>query len=105
MSRVQKLACRSAPWRALAARVLPWALQHRDLGGDVLEIGCGSGAMAAAMLERHLAIRLTATDYDESMVRVAAERLAHFGDRAVVEHADATALAYADASFDVVVTF
>src|SRR5436309_1748183 len=106
MSRVAQLVCRSAPWRGIAGHVvLPWALQGRELHGDVLEIGCGSGAMAAAMLDRAPTIRVTATDFDTSMVDAATARLSGFGDRASVRRADATALPFADESFDTVVTF
>jgi ubiquinone/menaquinone biosynthesis C-methylase UbiE len=106
MSKVAQLACRSAPWRLFAARVvLPWALQGSELRGDVLEIGCGSGAMAAAVLRRHPHVRLTATDFDRSMVDVAKDRLAAFGSRADVRQADATQLPFADRSFDAVLTF
>jgi ubiquinone/menaquinone biosynthesis C-methylase UbiE len=98
--------CQSGPWRAFAGRVvLPWALQGRALQGDVLEIGCGSGAMAASMLRANPAIRLTATDFDGAMVDVARARLGRFGDRVVVRQADATALPFEDSSFDCVVTF
>ena len=42
--------------------------------------------MAAELLERFADIRLTATDYDDSMVEVARDRLLEFGDRAVEYH-------------------
>jgi len=106
MSRFAQVMCRSAPWRLFAGRVvLPWALQGRELHGDVLEIGCGSGAMAAEILRRHPDVRLTATDFDESMVEVARRRLAPFGPRAEVRRADATALPFPDAAFDAAVSF
>jgi ubiquinone/menaquinone biosynthesis C-methylase UbiE len=85
--------------------VLPWALQGVDLRGDVLEIGCGSGAMAAEVLRRYPDVRMTATDYDDSMVDVARRRLAPFGARAEVRQADATALPFPDASFDAALSF
>jgi len=106
MSRSAQLFCRSAPWRLVAGRVvLPWALQGAKPQGDVLEIGCGSGAMAAEVLRRHPDVRMTATDYDESMVVAARARLSPFGGRAVVRQADATALPFEDASFDLVLSF
>lgn len=106
MSRFERALCQSPPWRAFASRiVLPWALQGVELGGEVLEIGSGSGAMAARLVERFPDIRLTATDYDEAMVAVARDRLAPFGDRVTVERADATALHYHDGSFDAVLSF
>ena len=48
MSPFEAAVCRSAPWRLVARRlVLPWALQGIRPQGKVLEIGAGSGAMAA----------------------------------------------------------
>jgi ubiquinone/menaquinone biosynthesis C-methylase UbiE len=98
--------CRSAPWRWLAQHlVLPWALQGEHVSGDVLEIGSGSGAMATELLRRFPDVRLTATDYDDSMVEVARGRLCEFGDRVDVKQADATQLPFPDESFDAVLSF
>jgi ubiquinone/menaquinone biosynthesis C-methylase UbiE len=98
--------CRSAPWRWFARNmVLPWALQGEHLSGDVLEIGSGSGAMAVELLRRFPDVRLTATDYDESMVEFARDRLREFGDRVEVKQADAAQLPFPDESFDAVVSF
>ena len=106
MSKAAQFLCRSAPWRLFSRNVvLPWALQGQQLRGDVLEIGCGSGAMGAAVLRNHPLVQLTATDVDPSMVEAARGRLAAFGQRADVRQADATALPFADGSFDVVLSF
>lgn len=106
MSRFAQVMCRSAPWRLFAGRVvLPWALQGEELQGHVLEVGCGSGAMAAAILSRFPDVRVTATDFDPSMVEVATRRLAPFGPRGDVRQADATTLPFADASFDAALSF
>jgi hypothetical protein len=51
MSRFQAAFCRSRPWRTLSGNaVLPWSLQEFEPHGDILEIGAGSGAMAAELL-------------------------------------------------------
>src|SRR5918994_644241 len=98
--------CRSVPWRWFARQVvLPWALQGEELSGDILEIGSGSGAMAAELLRRFPDVRLTATDYDDSMVDVARDRLREFGERVDVKQADATQLPFPDESFDAVLSF
>jgi ubiquinone/menaquinone biosynthesis C-methylase UbiE len=106
MTSLEQGFCRSAPWRWLARRVvLPWALQGEHLSGDILEIGSGSGAMAADVLRRFPHVRLTATDYDDAMVDDARNRLRQFGDRVDVKQADATQLPFPDESFDTVLSF
>jgi ubiquinone/menaquinone biosynthesis C-methylase UbiE len=106
MSRVQATFCRSAPWRAVSGRMaLPWSLQGFEPHGDVLEIGAGGGAMAAEVLARHRPSTMTVTDVDDAMVEAAAARLRGQGDHIRVERADAIALPFPDASFDVVLSW
>jgi ubiquinone/menaquinone biosynthesis C-methylase UbiE len=107
MSRLQSTLCRSGPWRFVSgAIVLRWSLDGFAPAGRVLEIGAGSGAMAAEVLARYPAItHLTATDVDPTMVDAAATRLATYGDRVATRPADATALPFDDASFDVVLSW
>ena len=105
MSAVESAFCRSSPWRAFARRVvLPWALDDRSLAGDVLEIGAGSGAMAAGAAEAYPAARLTVTDVDPAMVDAARTRLAAHGN-VTVEMASVSALPHDDDSFDAVTSF
>ena len=106
MSRFQAAFCRSPVWRGFARRVvLPWALHGFRPGGDVLEIGAGSGAMAAELLAAYPSITMTVTDFDAAMVDSAKRRLEPFADRATARRADATALPFADDSFDVVLSW
>jgi ubiquinone/menaquinone biosynthesis C-methylase UbiE len=106
MSPVERAFCRSAPWRRFAGSVvLPWALQGVRPEGKLLEIGGGSGAMAAVMLERHPDLSVTVTDIDPAMVESASRRLDRFRPRAAARQADATALPFEDGSFDTVVSF
>jgi ubiquinone/menaquinone biosynthesis C-methylase UbiE len=106
MSPVEAAFCRSAPWRLFARRlVLPWALQGLRPAGRVLELGAGSGAMAAELLAMFEDITMCVTDFDDAMVRVAAQRLAPFGDRAECRQADATALPFDDDTFDTVLSW
>lgn len=104
MSRAEAILCRSAPWRAFAGRiVLPWMLSDSEITGRVLEIGGGSGAMAAVLLGREPGIDLTLTDVDPAMVDAATRRLS--ATTASVELADGTSLPFVDESFDTVVSF
>lgn len=96
--------CRSRTWRRLARRIAPWATQGVPLTGNVLEIGGGSGTMAEAILRTDPQVRVTVTDIDPAMVRVAQERFARCA-RATVHRADATRLPYDDESFDAVASF
>jgi ubiquinone/menaquinone biosynthesis C-methylase UbiE len=106
MSRFQSAFCRSAPWRSFARRVvLPWALQGFRPQGDVLEIGAGSGAMAAELLTMYPDVRLTVTDFDDEMVAAASARLLPFGDRVTARQADATALPFPEGAFDTVLSW
>jgi ubiquinone/menaquinone biosynthesis C-methylase UbiE len=106
MSALQSAFCRSALWRGVSGQVvLPWALHGFRPRGDVLEIGAGSGAMAAEVLDDHDDVTLTVSDFDPRMVAVAAQRLERFGSRVTVRRADATALPFADASFDAVLSW
>jgi SAM-dependent methyltransferase len=106
MSKLERSLCDSAPWRTLAQRViLPWVLPGRPLlEGAVLEIGCGSGAMAQGMVGVCPGITLMATDVDPVMVLAARRRLAAH-EQVDVEVADVTALPFADTSFDAVTSF
>lgn len=107
MSTVEAAFCRSAPWRQFAkSAMLPWALADAEVRGRTLELGCGSGAMARALLETHSTIdELVATDYDPAMVTAATRELAEYGPLVRVEQADATALPYQTGEFDTVATF
>lgn len=106
MSQVESLLLRSAAWRAFATHaVLPWALAGARLDGHALEVGSGSGAMAAALLERFPHLKLSATDVDAQMVLAAGKRLARYGERATVAQADAAQLPFDDDAFDLALSF
>ena len=104
MSALEASFCRSAPWSLVARRMIPWATQGFPLTGDVLEIGGGSAAMAAALARSHPQVRLTTTDADPVMVEAAQQRLTGFL-LAEAREADATRLPFEDGSFDTVLSF
>ncbi|MDP8956649.1 MAG: class I SAM-dependent methyltransferase [Actinomycetota bacterium] len=106
---LEKRFCSSRLWRIATQRaVIPWIVSFTDnelpANADVLEVGSGGGFNAETLLRRFANWRLTATDYDPEMVELAKRRLARFDDRVRVDQADATALPFAEASFDVVLS-
>src|SRR5947209_1703515 len=106
MSRAEQAFCRSAPWSMFARRVVvPWALRGTQLSGEVLEIGGGTGAMAALVADRYPEARFTVTDLDEGMVDAARHRLGLRTNIIAVEQADVTALPFEDGRFDVVTSY
>ena len=101
-----KWICTTLPSRLLTGRVvLPWALGALRPGGEVLEIGTGSGAMAAQLLAHYPALRLVATDYDAGMVARATKTLSAFAGRVTVQEVDAAQLPFDDDRFDLVLSF
>ena len=70
---------------------------------SVLELACGTGIVTRVLRDRLPAkVRLVATDLNEPMMQIAAAKF--YGSDAVEwTQADATALPFADASFDAVV--
>lgn len=106
MRGVEQLVCRSGAWgRFAAGAILPQALSGVRSEGDVLEIGCGGGAMAARMLADDPDITVTGVDIDPAMVHATARRLRPYGQRGRAVRADCTDLPFDPASFDTVVTF
>jgi len=62
---IQKWLCSSGLWRTyLAGDLLPWALSGVTLGGDVLEIGPGPGALTGLVLARVCPIDAIEIDRD-----------------------------------------
>lgn len=86
--------------KAVANQLLPWALQHVELGPRTLEIGPGYGATLQALLG--LTASLTAVEVDNSMV----ERLnRRYGQRARIIRGDGTQTGLPDDHFTSVVCF
>ncbi len=105
MSAIEGAFCRSSPWRSFARRqVLPWALDGHSLAGEVLEIGGGSGAMAAGVARGFPDAQLTMTDVDSAMVASARVRLAAYSN-VTAEVADVTSLPFDAGRFDAVTSY
>jgi SAM-dependent methyltransferase len=68
----------------LKADVVARALGQDALRGRVLELGCGTGQIAEALLERSPGLAYEGIDLSPAMVELARGRLARFGERAAV---------------------
>jgi SAM-dependent methyltransferase len=86
--------------RVVAARFVAWLEQPRDL--TWLDVGCGTGALSAAILETASPSALIGVDPSPSFVEAARSSIADARTRFTVASADALPLP--DASVDVVVS-
>ncbi len=69
-------------------------------GTRLLEIGCGVGAVLAVLGQEFPGIRLTGVDIEPRQLEFARGHLERAGVEATLVEADATALPFADGSFD-----
>ncbi len=101
MNAIHNVLCSSGWWaKRVETELLPWGLEHADLGDDVLEIGPGFGA-TTRLLARRLP-NLTAIELDPGYCR----RLrAALPERVEVTEGDATKLPFEDGRFSGVVCF
>lgn len=80
------------------------AIRHLLSGGgqEFLDIGCGTGDVALAILRQAPAARVTGLDPSSGMLALANAKASRAGlaDRAVFKEGDATALPFPDSSFD-----
>ena len=74
---------------------------HVDENTHVLELACGTGQLSFPMAER--SAHWTATDFSENMIREAEKLNMLRQEKLTFSVADATALSFADGSFDLVV--
>lgn len=72
---------------------------------SLIDVGCGGGQAAIRMKERYPHLRLTGIDLSEWMIAGARQRARSRGCAIQFEVADAQALPFSDASFEVVYSF
>ena len=70
---------------------------------DILDVGCGTGEITARLAKLYPRAALMGVDLIARHLEVARERCAGLGERVVFREADAFALPFADAAFDLVV--
>jgi ubiquinone/menaquinone biosynthesis C-methylase UbiE len=91
-------------YRAFIEELLQW----RQRGGpdrfDLLDVGCGTGGLAAMLIESQLGGRVAGLDYAEQMCRVAHSKARDYSKdgSAVFVRGDSEHLGFAAGSFDVV---
>lgn len=94
--------CASAEWAELVEHVLlPWVVEGRRLGDEVLEVGAGPGLVTDAL--RRQVPRLVAVEVDQRLAAALRRRLA--GTNVEVVEADATALPFDSGRFSAVACF
>ncbi len=71
--------------------------------GLVLDVGCGTGTLAAQLAAADPSLEIVGTDGDEEVLTRAREKTAEFGQRLHFEWGLADALPHVDASVDVVI--
>jgi ubiquinone/menaquinone biosynthesis C-methylase UbiE len=73
-------------------------------GEEVLDVGCGTGTLAVAAARAAPGVKVTGLDADPSILAKARERAADAGLDIGFDEGRSTALPYADASFDLVLS-
>lgn len=73
--------------------------------GNMLDVGCGGGEVAAAAAEAYPELRVTGVDLSPDLVRRAKERVGHLGGRVDFIVGSATDLPFANDTFDLVTSF
>lgn len=95
--------------RNLTQELLEVPLMIKALGlpkhGHILEIGCGRGIALPSFDKLCEPSRLVGLDIDESLTTLAKQRIAARGLKCEIVTADARALPFANASFDMVIDF
>ena len=85
------------------APLATWGMSHITWQTDwqVLDIGCGGGALAALLLKETECESVDAIDYSEECVAATSRRTRFAGSRCTVRLGDVGALPYKDRSFDI----
>ncbi|HIY82435.1 MAG TPA: class I SAM-dependent methyltransferase [Candidatus Rubneribacter avistercoris] len=92
-------AAQGAHARGLYPHVLT-ALARVPCGGELLDVGCGTGALARLVLKQDPTCRVTGLDLAPNMVAQARANLEGFADRVRLVEGDSDRLPFREESFD-----
>jgi SAM-dependent methyltransferase len=101
VNRLHDWLCRSARWREIIQRRVPWVIAGAELGEDVVELGPGPGLTTD--LVRLTTQRLTAIEVDPELAESLRRRL--HGSNVQVVTGDCTAMPFAEGQFSGGVSF
>ncbi|MBE5857338.1 MAG: class I SAM-dependent methyltransferase [Lachnospiraceae bacterium] len=91
------------------AKMADWGLSHLETIApkDIIDVGCGGGRNAGALMAKYPMTKVMAVDYSEVSVSKAKEYNAEEikAGRCKVQQGDASALEFADESFDLATAF
>jgi ubiquinone/menaquinone biosynthesis C-methylase UbiE len=75
-------------------------------GGRAIDIGCGNGALAVALVRRHPGLKVVGIDLSDEMVEVARSKASAAGlaNRVAFRKGDAQRIPFPNSSFDLVVS-
>lgn len=78
---------------------------HLPQGAHILDVGCGGGLLTGYIVERRPDLHVTAVDLSEPQLERARKRLRSSAIRVDFQLGDATALSFADSTFDGVLSY
>jgi ubiquinone/menaquinone biosynthesis C-methylase UbiE/uncharacterized protein YbaR (Trm112 family) len=90
---------RDEDWFVAAPLVTALASVDQPL---VLDVATGTGRLPVALLRNHYAGQIVGLDLSQGMLRQAAAKLRHYGDRVHLVWQDAACLPFSDGTFDAV---
>jgi SAM-dependent methyltransferase len=102
MNLVHRFLCSSNTWRkTVETYIIPWVLEGIDVGSNMLEVGPGPGITSELLRTR--VSHLTCVEIDGGFADSLSRRMHGKNVRVVCE--DATAMSFADATFDGALSF
>jgi ubiquinone/menaquinone biosynthesis C-methylase UbiE len=80
-------------------------LQHLPQGARILDVGAGGGLFTNYIADQRPDLIITGIDLSEPQLKRASKRMRAYADRVTFQSGDATRMAFADRSFDGVISY